>query len=326
MSSAQRGLGRGIDTLFRNSPSDAATVAKKGEITKLPIGDLVPCAAQPRKIFEDRPLSELAESIKHQGIIQPLLVRPLGNNKFEIVAGERRYRAAKIAGLAEIPVVVREMSDQEAMTAALVENLQREDLNPIEEAEAMQALRESLNITQDELATRLGKSRSAVSNTMRLLQLTLPMREALIGENFTPGHARAILSIQDPEAQQQLFEFILQKNLTVRDAENAALHLKQHGTLPDNISNANPQKARGARAAKPEIIQDAQLLLRAAVHPKVTVSGSGEIGRVTIPYDSSEALAELLRRFGTEMTIPNQESDDTSASVIAESQLSANKN
>lgn len=309
MSSAQRGLGRGIDTLFRNSPSEADSAQKSAESTKLSISELIPCPSQPRKFFEDRPLHELAESIKNQGIVQPLLVRPLPNGKYEIVAGERRYRAAKIAGLLEVPVVVRNMSDQEALAAALVENLQREDLNPIEEAEAMQALRESLNITQDDLAAKLGKSRSAVSNTMRLLQLPTHMREALSKDNFTPGHARAILSLPGAEMQQQLFELIVQGNLSVRDAENSALHFKRHGTLPENMGYATPQKTRGARAIKPEIIQDAQHLLRAAVHPKVTVSGSGEVGRVTIPYDSADDLAELLRRFGTEINKPEQSSD-----------------
>lgn len=326
MSSAQRGLGRGIDTLFRNSPSEAGAGVKTGDVTQLHISDLIPCPSQPRKIFEDRPLHELAESIKNQGIIQPLLVRPIEAGKYEIVAGERRFRAAKMAGILEVPVVVRQMSDQEAMAAALVENLQREDLNPIEEAEAMQALRESLNITQDELATRLGKSRSAVSNTMRLLQLPQPMRDALADGNFTPGHARAVLSIQEPDAQEQLFDMILQKKLSVRDAENAALHYKRHKSLPNNLNNASPQKNRGARTAKPEIIHDAQLLLRAAVHPKVTVSGSGEMGRVTIPYDSADALAELLRRFGTEISIPAQGSDAEFDTVSTEGEQHAIEN
>lgn len=299
MAPEKRGLGRGIDSLFRNSTEQSESSKTNAEITRLPLAALTPCPAQPRQIFEERPLEELAESIKNQGIVQPLLVRPLPESgKYQIVAGERRYRAAKMAGLTEVPVTVRELSDQEALTLALVENLQREDLNPIEEAEAMQALRESLGESQDVLASRLGKSRSSVANALRLLQLPQDMRQALAGNLFTPGHARAVLSVQDEEVQHQLFEAIIDRQLSVRDAETAAMHYKRHGALPQNITEGTPVRAGSARSAKPELVQDAQRLLRVAVHPKVTVSGTGKMGRVTIPYESPGALADLLRRLG----------------------------
>lgn len=306
MASEKRGLGRGIDTLFRNSSVSQEVKQSSEEITKLTISALIPCPSQPRKIFEDRPLEELAESIRNQGIVQPILVRPILDNpgKYEIVAGERRYRAAKIVGLTEVPVCVRSLSDTDALAVALVENLQREDLNPIEEAQAMQALRENLGESQESLAARLGKSRSAVANTLRLLQLPDNMQRALSGNTFTAGHARAVLSIQDDEnAQRQLFDAILDKQLTVRDAENAAQHHKRNGTLPDAVTGTTMEESSqrrdtGTRAPKTELVRDIQRLLRVTVHPKVTVSGSGDMGRVTIPYESADSLAELLRRLG----------------------------
>ena len=242
MSANERGLGRGLDALFRNvTPAERASSAKadSAEVpapsvpkstTTLPIAALTPCKGQPRKHFDEAALDELAASIRSQGVIQPLLVRPRRTETatiYEIVAGERRWRAAQRAGLTEVPVYLRELSDEDALTAALIENLQREDLNPLEEAQAIQSLRERLPYSQEELAQRLGKSRSAVANSLRLLQLPRPMQDALKDGVFTPGHARAVLALPERALQDILFNAVMTRRLSVRDAEEAVIHWKR---------------------------------------------------------------------------------------------------
>ncbi len=312
--SAQRGLGRGLDTLFRIDKTDSASHSvndTEGDIRTLPIFKLTPGEGQPRQIFDEELLDELAASIRNQGVIQPLLVRPLANDpgeRYEIVAGERRWRAAKRAGLSQLPVIVRDMSDDEALTVALVENLQREDLNPVEEARAMATLRERLKLSQEELASRLGKSRPAVANTLRLLQLPEAMLEAIHTGELTAGHARTLLALNDEEAQATLYEAILEKGLSVRDAENAVSCFKREGRLP--VSVAGPAKP-AARQPKPVRLKHAQQQLRERLHSKVTVSGTDQAGKITIPYEGEEALLSLLRALGVNVdtmdTEPNPE-------------------
>ena len=300
MSANERGLGRGLDALFRNvTPAERPSSAKadSAEVpapsvpkstTTLPIAALTPCKGQPRKHFDEAALDELAASIRSQGVIQPLLVRPRRTETatiYEIVAGERRWRAAQRAGLTEVPVYLRELSDEDALTAALIENLQREDLNPLEEAQAIQSLRERLPYSQEELAQRLGKSRSAVANSLRLLQLPRPMQDALKDGVFTPGHARAVLAL--PE-----------RALSVRDAEEAVIHWKRHGLLPSSLMGASAPVARSARAPKPACIKLAIRQLQENVAPKASISGTDRAGRITLPYESEEQLAELLSRLG----------------------------
>ena len=296
MSTAQRGLGRGIDSLFRNAPeSEVAT----GELERVPLRLLCPCANQPRKHFADTALEELAASIRSQGVLQPLVVRPMAQTvpqKYEIIAGERRWRAAKLAGLSDVPVLIREMSDDDVLIVALVENLQREDLNPLEEALALQQLRERLPLNQEELAAKLGKSRSAVANALRLLQLPESMREALAEGTLTPGHGRAVLAVSDETQREALFERILRDDLNVRDAEALAAHIKSHGSLPDDSGGRAAKSA--PRAAKPESVRVAQSLLRTGLHPRASVSGSGERGKITIPYESADELTLLFERIG----------------------------
>ncbi|MEI3478797.1 MAG: ParB/RepB/Spo0J family partition protein [Bilophila sp.] len=224
MSAIERGLGRGLDALFRNVTAEEPSSGKQETFaaapratTTLPLAALTPCKSQPRKHFDEAALDQLAASIRSQGVIQPLLVRPLRSETatvYEIVAGERRWRAAQKAGLTEVPVYLREMSDEDALTAALIENLQREDLNPLEEALAIQSLRERLPLSQEDLARRLGKSRSAVANALRLLQLPRPMQEALKDGLFTPGHARAVLALPERALQDVLFAAIMERHLS----------------------------------------------------------------------------------------------------------------
>ena len=303
MSANERGLGRGLDALFRNvTPAERPSSAKadSAEVpapsvpkntTTLPIAALTPCKGQPRKHFDEAALDELAASIRSQGVIQPLLVRPRRTETatiYEIVAGERRWRAAQRAGLTEVPVYLRELSDEDALTAALIENLQREDLNPLEEAQAIQSLRERLPYSQEELAQRLGKSRSAVANSLRLLQLPRPMQDALKDGVFTPGHARAVLALPERALQDILFNAVMTRRLSVRDAEEAVIHWKRHLR----------SRGRSARAPKPACIKLAIRQLRENVAPKASISGTDRAGRITLPYESEEQLAELLSRLG----------------------------
>ena len=195
-----------------------------------------------------------------------------------------------------MPVYLRELSDEDALTAALIENLQREDLNPLEEAQAIQSLRERLPYSQEELAQRLGKSRSAVANSLRLLQLPRPMQDAL--GVFTPGHARAVLALPERALQDILFNAVMMRRLSVRDAEEAVIHWKRHGLLPSSLMGASAPVARSARAPKPACIKLAIRQLRENVAPKASISGTDRAGRITLPYESEEQLAELLSRLG----------------------------
>ena len=295
MNIPERGLGRGLSSLL-----SSASESVNEEPRKLALSQLVPGKHQPRKRFEGNALAELAVSIKNQGVIQPLLVRLLPGmpQRYEIVAGERRWRAARMAGLTEVPVIVTEYTDKEAMTVALVENLQREDLNPMEEAEALQALREAHGLSQEALAEQLGKSRSAVANALRLLQLSAPMRDGLAKGDISAGHARALLSVADLTLREQLYAAILAHRLSVREAEAAADTCKRSGKLPEKLSPKETPVARHSRAPKPQTLKDLQTLLRQNSGTKATISGTEQQGRIQIPYASPEELARILSLLG----------------------------
>ena len=297
MSANERGLGRGLDALFRNVTPAERPSSAKADSAEVP----APSVPKNTTTLPIAALDELAASIRSQGVIQPLLVRPRRTETatiYEIVAGERRWRAAQRAGLTEVPVYLRELSDEDALTAALIENLQREDLNPLEEAQAIQSLRERLPYSQEELAQRLGKSRSAVANSLRLLQLPRPMQDALKDGVFTPGHARAVLALPERALQDILFNAVMTRRLSVRDAEEAVIHWKRHGLLPSSLMGASAPVARSARAPKPACIKLAIRQLRENVAPKASISGTDRAGRITLPYESEEQLAELLSRLG----------------------------
>ena len=207
------GLGKGLDALF----IDNSTEEKGDKLVN--INDIEPNREQPRKYFDEGALHELADSIAKHGVIQPLLVRPLSDGGYQLIAGERRWRASRIAGLSEVPVVVREMTDQEAMELALIENLQREDLNPIEEAEGFKLLMDTYGFTQEQAAERVGKSRPAVANALRLLILPQEILEMVKTGKLSAGHARTILPITDPTLLKKLVEEIIAKELSVRETE-----------------------------------------------------------------------------------------------------------
>ena len=293
----QKGLGRGLDAIFGSDPVDAK-LKPMSQMAEIEIADIIPNPTQPRTQFDEEALDELADSIRQLGIIQPITVKKSGDGKYIIISGERRWRAAQRAGLTEVPVYLRELSDEDALTAALIENLQREDLNPLEEAQAIQSLRERLPYSQEELAQRLGKSRSAVANSLRLLQLPRPMQDALKDGVFTPGHARAVLALPERALQDILFNAVMTRRLSVRDAEEAVIHWKRHGLLPSSLMGASAPVARSARAPKPACIKLAIRQLRENVAPKASISGTDRAGRITLPYESEEQLAELLSRLG----------------------------
>ena len=216
MAAKKGGLGRGLDALFADNSIEE--IAPSSAV-KLKIMDIEPNRDQPRKIFDEQALSELADSIAKHGVIQPLLVRPLPDGSYQLVAGERRWRASRMAGLTEVPVVIKELSDDEAMALALIENLQREDLNAVEEAQGIKALMDTLSLTQDEAAERVGKSRPAVANALRLLKLPDSVIALVSDGKLSPGHARALLGFKDEQDIIETADLIIEKGLTVRDVE-----------------------------------------------------------------------------------------------------------
>ena len=315
MCAHERGLGRGLESLFRN----AGEVVAGKEHARLPLASLKANAGQPRCRFNEDTLAELADSIRAQGIIQPILVRPVRGavpQHYEIVAGERRWRAAQLAGLTEVPVIIRELSDDDVLAVALIENLQREDLNAVEEAQAIDKLRQTLQLSQDELAKRLGKSRSAIANALRLLQLPKAMLQSLDEGRISAGHARALLAVTDAAMQAALHEAMLHQDVSVRAAEAAVTYWKRHATLPEGLlaeaapAEAAPTAARPARPAsrvKPVFILNVQKYLRSSIHPKTTLTGTAEMGRVTVPYESAEQLHALLDQLGVNLADLPQE-------------------
>lgn len=270
----KKGLGRGLGALLK-TPTDSAD-----RLQMLLIDDLQPGKYQPRTLMDPGALEELAQSIRQQGLIQPILVRSLGADRYEIVAGERRWRAARLAGLAEVPALVRDIADETAAVAALIENIQRENLNPLEEAIGLQRLTQEFGMTHDSAAKAVGKSRSAVSNLLRLLSMAEPVRELLLQGHLEMGHARALLTLA-PDRQTELAKLIALKGLSVRETERLA-----QATSP----------APAVRKVNAEIIQQENLLSR-RVGAKVSIRHNAKGGgRVTIECASIEQLERLLAR------------------------------
>ena len=311
--SSNKGLGRGLDALFGGSAPKQEAPAQAGAINLVPVSALRPNPNQPRRHFDDTALRELAESIKSQGIIQPLLVRPHGGeNTFQIVAGERRWRAAQLAGLKEVPVFVRELTDKEVMAAALIENLQREDLNPIEEAEALQALRDALELTQEELATRLGKSRPAIANALRLLQLSASARADIQAGLLSAGHARCLLGIDNVMASDALRQRIISHKLTVREAEEAAAYWRGHNALPWETHDTEQQpRAKTPRKKSPQF-KTLQVNLSQSLGCKTQVSGDENSGRIALAYASRQELDLLLAKLGVALPVEQNEEQEKS--------------
>ena len=280
------GLGKGLDALFMdNSIEEEAKSA-----VKLKLNDIEPNRAQPRKSFDEEALEELANSISTHGVIQPLLVRPLADGGYQLIAGERRWRASRMAGLTEVPVVIREMSDSEAMELALVENLQREDLNPIEEAQGLALLMETYGLTQEQAAKRVGKSRPAVANSMRLLSLPQEVLAMVERGELSAGHARTILALENAGQITALANEIVKKNLSVRETERAVKALLK--------GDAKKEK----RAKKRDTYYDeVELAVSQSLGRKAKVSlSAGNKGTLEIEFFGKEDLSKLLKLFENE--------------------------
>lgn len=257
----------------------------------LALDDLVPNARQPRTVFDEAALQELAASVRHLGLLQPILVRPRQDGRYEIVAGERRYRAARLAQLPRIPAIVRRSDDEGMLTEALVENLHRADLNALEEAAAYEQLLNEFGLTHEELAVRVGKSRSAISNTLRLLALPPKVQGLLAGGSLSAGHARALLGLASPEQQQELAEHIVEDGLTVRATEAWVRRAQaSHARAPDDDS--------AQRDGRRPMFVDLEERLRDALATGVRITGDQRRGRVVIDYHGREDLDRLLAVLG----------------------------
>jgi len=279
-------LGKGIGALFKD-----LEVADTSEAATVPIKQLKPNPYQPRSRFPDEGLKELADSIREKGIIQPLLVEADDDGSYTVIAGERRLRAARLAGLREVPVLRRRFSMVEKIEIALIENIQRENLTPVEEAQGYRKLMEMIELSQEEVARRVGKDRSTVANSLRLLKLPEPMLEALDRGDMTPGHARAILALVNPADQEVLFQRITGRGLSVREAELQVQELRA-GRRGSRSGEAAPSR-RPRRLLDPSLEHVRQRLID-ALGTKVDIRGTPQRGRIEISYYSADDLERAL--------------------------------
>ena len=294
MAVKKKGLGKGLDSLIpagnsaKTVSKSSETVSQNSEIAEkgekmVKINMVEPNRDQPRRNFEEDSLLELADSIKQFGVLQPLIVRKR-NDYYEIIAGERRWRAAKLAGIKEIPVIVKDYSQQEIVEIALIENIQRENLNPIEEAMAFKRLLTEFNLKQDEVAERVSKSRTAVTNSMRLLKLNEKVQQMIVDDMISTGHARALLAIDDPEQQYQLANKIFDEKLSVRETEKLIKELK------------NPKKPKPKKVVENAFIyEDIGNKMKQVLGTKVNVTSKGNgKGKIEIEYYSDEELERMF--------------------------------
>ncbi len=297
--SKKHGLGRGINSLIDEySTYEVKKLEETGsKIMEIDISSIKPNPNQPRKTFDPDALMDLSSSIKAQGVLQPILVEEIADNVYVIVAGERRYRAAKLAGLRKIPCIVRSFSDLQRMEISLIENIQRENLNPVEEARAFSYLLTQAGIKQEELAQRVGKGRSTITNSLRLLNLPEKMLEGLEKGYITSGHARALLSVENPADQEVLFSRIISEDLSVRQAEALATELN-NGKRAVNTLPLKEEKP-SASAKSPEILSIEEKFL-SATGCRVEIKGkykNGVIkkGKILIPFTSEEELERIYQ-------------------------------
>jgi len=303
MTSGNRGLGRGLDALLGGVREDEQVTSDSSEVRMIPIESITPNPHQPRREFSEDGLRDLSASIKTRGVLQPVLIRPLGGNKFELVAGERRLRASKRAGLTEIPTLVRDMTDQESLAIALIENLQREDLNAIEESLGYQQLQQEFGLSQEELARQVGKSRSAVANALRLLNLPDIVQVDIQKNTLSAGHGRAIMAVADTEVQGKLHQRIVENGLTVRQAEAQASFFKQNGRLPGAEEIGAAPTAKSARStAKPlsPELASLQSSLSDMLGVKVKIAGSDKKGKITVSYTDEDGLRSIAEKLGAD--------------------------
>ena len=280
-----KGLGRGLDALLSNTDED--TPKNEGSLQTLSISDLKPGKYQPRSIMQEEALYALSQSILKQGVMQPIIVRPIGNNQYEIIAGERRWRAAKLANLNEVPVIIKNIPDESALAMALIENIQREDLNPLEEAIGIKRLIDEFNMTHEEAADAVGKSRVTVSNLLRLLTLTKPVQDRLLSGKIDMGHARALIGLEGSQ-QIMLCEEVIQKNLSVREVEALVKNLQN--SYKTDKPTSSPKKTNADVRQLEESLAET---LGASVTIDAKKNGSGVL---KVHYRNLEQLDEILKK------------------------------
>lgn len=279
---AKKGLGRGIESLFTENSLEEIN---SSSTEKVKLVDIVPNKDQPRKKFNDDSLSELADSILQHGVIQPLLVRPLSGGTYQLVAGERRWRASRMAGLKEVPVVIKDLSDEEASVIAMIENLQREDLNPIEEADGIKYLMIKYGLTQEEVSERVGKSRSAVANSLRLLKLPESITEYVRDGIISAGHAKSLLPLEDEEKMISLCNRIISENLSVRETEKI-------------VKAMLTEKKSKKKKARDKFFDEVELSLKDSLKRKIKInSTSKNKGTITIEFFDKEDLVNFVKYF-----------------------------
>lgn len=299
MAMNNRGLGRGIQALFDGGIQDPPQQAPDTPVTSVPVTAIQPNPAQPRQTFTESSLDDLAQSIREHGILQPLLVRPGSiEGTWQLIAGERRLRAARKAGLAEVPVVCRSLDDHEALIVTLLENLQREDLNPIEEARGIEALKTAMNATIEQLSATLGQGKSTIGHALRLLKLPKTIQEDLENGTLSPSHARAIAGLSGEEAMLELRAHVLKHRLTSRETEELVAAINENGEFPHASDGASPKPARKPR--DPQIVRLANDI-GAILKCRAKISGTAEKGHIRISYDTNEQLFDLLEKLGLQL-------------------------
>lgn len=276
------GLGRGLEALFNENSTD------QNDLVTVKLIDIEPNKEQPRKKFDEKALGELADSIREHGLLQPIIVKPLTNGTYRIIAGERRWRASRIAGLETVPVILKDFSEQEIMEVALIENLQREDLNPVEEAIGYRTLMENYNLTQEEVAVRVGKSRSSIANALRLLNLKERELQLLRDGVITAGHARAILAADDIMVREQLIELAI-NGAAVRELERVVRAAK----------TKRERREGGDFFGGDNYYTEVQIALTEALHRKVKINKIGQDhGVISIEFFGDEELRDIASRLG----------------------------
>ncbi len=275
-------LGKGLDALLPKEPVET------NGITTIPIDMLKPNESQPRKQFSEHSIEELASSIREKGIIQPLLVRKK-ENYYEIIAGERRWRASQRAGLKQLPVIIKDISDSEALQIGLIENLQREDLNPLEEAQAYEKLISDFHMTHEEIAKKIGKNRSTITNQLRLLKLTEEAKSSLLNNKISSGHARALLALDEEEKTNEILRIVIEKNLSVRQTE----------ALVKKIATSSKRKAEDSEQKIEEDTIKLHILhleeeLKKTLGTNVSIKHRGQKGKIEIEYYSNDELQRLI--------------------------------
>lgn len=274
------GLGKGLDAIFAENGTEESNRSAE----ELKLSDLEPNRGQPRKDFDDETLAELADSISQHGILQPLLVRPIFGGGYQIVAGERRWRAARMAGLTTVPAIIRELDDEQVMEIALIENLQREDLSPLEEAMGYQSLMDSYDMTQEEVAKIVGKSRSAVANVLRLLKLPEEVQSLIRSGQVSAGHGRALLSFPEDAEKIAVAKRVIEEDLSVREVERLAQKANE-------VPKKKDVKPRGI-----PYFNEVELSLHDYLGRKVRVNGDEKKGTLQIEFYGQEDLSELIRK------------------------------